>query len=120
MTLIECLQKCEEWFFKKEPTAVLPGTKDMAFKTIQDAIRNQEVVSMAKTTQPACLRYFFVSYHFKTTSGWGNGCVGMKKNKFINKKELIQFLMEGNKGIENVVIFGIIEMTESDYSDFFE
>ena len=51
MTPIECLQKCEEWFFKKEPTAVLPSMKDTAFKTIRDTIAKSDGTKWAPTTE---------------------------------------------------------------------
>ncbi len=63
-------------------------------------------------------RYFIVFFDGKTDNGSVTGEITFTSSVFLNRKLVGEQIKDKNKGVLNVVLTGILELTKIDYENY--
>ena len=64
------------------------------------------------------MRYFFVSYTYKTSNGFGSGSIVLPLIGFPNKLKLEKEVKSSMDSEASICFANIIELTKADYNDY--
>lgn len=68
------------------------------------------------------MRYWFVSFNYQATNGFGNGNIGFVSNSFASRSYIKKICYDQSPEAVpgSVVVDNFIEMTKDDYNEYFE